>query len=907
MAEVDGIPEARENSLGVPSNSLGEAIYRQCRAALLAEMSMTEEKNSIPRVIPRHAATAMGHSQKTHEGEYMELSDVFPDRCQISKSQASNELLLDMQHHEWLGDSGWLSRAGNHSATLSGETGSPLDLPPWRLFRVPDEFESLGILRFGGSINFLPRPIQVLQVRENISATRDTLTVLPCGGGKSVELWILPAYALLCHISALDEGGQIDFITKHLVALRENTKDDLARALAASILQDTAVQKAIAFAKADVSEKPSRNLINVVFVPTIPLKESLLAELNALHLIRAEDWNSDTRSRVKSAMASRLKGGVQKGHSSNFQILVCTSQFGCGDESREDLEKYMKEGQVGKLFADECDAAVVDRNWREDMIRFGKVKRIMVPMGGLSGTVSMDLQKETLICLSSRAGRQTIEARIKASTVSSQGLTGTDVQNELIDSYGIIRAKCSIPPHLRHAVLKVKGERFSLETWLCSLICTLFRREGKRAIQVILPTRHCVDVMKIQMKSYLETNQNNSNIKVLSFQGGDDAQSFNASWTSTPKEGDLLLAFTTTAAARGVNAPLCDCVLLINLEYGLSMAVQGAHRAGRRGQASDVIFVDAKGTSLSGRKRSREDDDVFRSNLEAANVNIHDPAVSRALSNVPLQKYITSNTCRRLLLHQEMDNGSKASLVEATNGCCDLCDNTWAKKLQSYSDAAMSEAKEATDGSTDNNPAQHEARTIQHIEQQTLNREVEDAVVRFFKTQRDRSTWRNYSNDMEGACDFELGTFLGASPTSQAPAKICPDCGDYRSGCDRHGCCSKDAVWGQLMRKNCAVSRDILDNSDSNQGILNRPILLKGLFFFALRHEEGYASAKAHYIGSDYPPRIPFSWDDNPGTVSERSNGFAAAVKWASIPNNNISFWDAVRKSIDVAPISNRL
>ena len=109
--------------------------------------------------------------------------------------------------------------------------------------------------KFAGDLKFNETASQMDLAVESISACRDSLHILECGGGKSFCLWALSGYAFAVNLvkSGLDSAGREDKLSKRLKKCGRlgNTTE-----LAKQILLDPSVLKLLAFAGNDLDPPP---------------------------------------------------------------------------------------------------------------------------------------------------------------------------------------------------------------------------------------------------------------------------------------------------------------------------------------------------------------------------------------------------------------------------------------------------------------------------------------------------------------------------------------------------------------------------------------------------------------------------------------------------------------------------
>jgi hypothetical protein len=901
------VTEKREMCLGVPFGTLPDRSFRQVRAAMATALDAEDKKEHIRSLpIPNVLAKGFNHSSRTHAMQYSELCKSFPGE-RILLREAENARIQDQRYHIWTGAAGWGGRNGNISSNPGREKIEPNQINGWRHLRLVGPQEALGLLRLGGNHGWESRPLQQSMVIEAITGARDALFIQSCGGGKSSIAWIFQVYAIAVSLARLDDSMRHSALLRLLQQqVQEGARN--CQELATTILADDAVIKLFEFAKKDPTPPP-KYLVSLVLVPTEVLKRSAIQECNRTNLMKARELKAQNLEEISNAIRARETVEVSTDIPDGFHVLVLTTAFAITPIARQRLEEFCESGMISAIIYDEVDSVLLDRSWRNDAIQASRILRGMVPIYGLTGTLQNCLVEELGHALNSRLGRQSTETGFAAQSPLANEVTGdtlAELQADWVARHGIQREVCTIPGHIRHSVINIR-ESMSPDL-LCTCVAELaviLLKQGKKAIQIVLPSRSLVDTMKSKM-DVVNMQSLPARPLILALKSGDNTLEFAKDWMAETDNGQKMVAVTTTAGSRGTNCGICDCVILYNLNYGLQLAIQSAHRAGRKGQSSDVIFLKSKNwNNVAARNDSV--DNFKHVSLAAANVNTADPAVKKALSRESLKCYLSATRCRRLILHEEMDDGSIATLTPTVFGsCCDVCDPNWASQLYSYwEDASKKNESRGGDRIMD-----EEAEQTVLEEQQTqrrLQRNEEQELLAFFTSTNHpyRCYWHDFlhanPNESPGSdvrCRHDLLRFFGNTMFTLEKVTqfhVCHVCGDYTTVCLREGCFGAK-LSGHCVFSCCGISRALLTGfPHANYCPGSRTWML---LLWALRSGAGHARVQSWFSsrnGGDIPDRTPFSWEDEyDENIGAARVCWGLAMEWISIHENNTDLWKAI-------------
>lgn len=854
--------------------------------------------------VDRLAARAFNHQLNTHNMSYLETK--IEGKFVLSIPDVQRAMMLDISAGIYVGIEGFGLRPGDVTLNESKSVlRKPQILDDWRRFRGFSSSEAVGLLKLIASIKYQARgEDQRWLVAESCSGARDTTMVYRCGTGKTAAHYSLPGFSLACVLANTDEK-QLSRKLCELLANGPSSNGGNQEELARKILSDTDVQALLNLAKTDEYPPPA-SLFNFVVVPYRATRESLVSDLNNTNLISTLSWHSGTFEQGAQAInrAIELSNGSPFS-TGTYQVLVLTAAFAVSERVKPLIEKANMSGVVGYMGLDECHLALTNVDFSTELTRIRQIRRGPTPINCTTGTLQNGLNVAMSRCIGSlesynRSYTRTAVSRYLPSPEISDPRKVLEDKETYRSSNGLWRSATTIPAHLAHSVLEVdkiepSGSFLAQLHKFAESMCgnCVGSADGDGRILILCGTRE----MAVELYEHVERKKKEVAI-LLGGMESSEIELFHRKWT----HGTVKLGIATTSGTVSLNNVDCEIVIHVNLIFGMQVYMQGANRAGRRGQRALSVFMYARGTTFQ--PSLFVDEELAARNLsyQAMGIDTRNEEFAEAISVGAMKKFVYREQgaplCRRQRLGHIMDgDGFPAPegdevIIEGRKWkwCCDQCSpslsglirRTWHQCRAAESEPAPAHSPRSPIGQPTNRPfVRAPPRTLfqQRETPADAARRVEsselDALGQFLSLQstsrtiplRSHSTcciWHPntvmHSEIKEkvwdhAPCKKAFCEFIGV----QSPnGSFCFKCGDaFVSG---HGIKCKFAIpWSNVTCNSCKVNKSIRQCDRYN--CPNDRIF--GLILWAMRSESGHEATKAEFnrirVGGflEYPKRLP--------------------------------------------------
>ena len=661
--------------LGLPDDSiLTLAMYRQVHAAMSNAVVGGLADDRSFRSIKERAARGFGHSVETDTHNYG-VSVLGSDGL-LHDRYIDEEMSLCMAFSDYLFIGGWCCVGGNSHVTPEGVERDVNVLPPWRRFRALSDLEAHGLLVLSAyGTRTLPRaPAQAHIASAAVSCFRDTNFVYPCGYGKTLANFALPAYQLVGWL--LRRAGPCDDPRDLLTFFQEHVESE-GRPFDVeewdAILGSESVKAFLEFVRKDPVPPPTYTK-TLVISPFKAVIHELHNELQATNLVRSVILDRNSLPNVCSELEMARNAALANepwASPGTFDVIVLTAAFAVQPDVRVVLENAMSDGLVASLNVEEAHAFLGNVSFQPDLRKLTFIRRTGVPLVGISGSVHSEMEQELSEFLLSGAGAMSPHDKLAMDdgTTHSVQLSGsglTERREHFLSSMGTFRPDSTIPLHIRHAVLDDNLSSGYDSDDNLERIARFAGRLGSGSVLLLCPTPKFVERLgKVAAEMHGPSN-------VFTLAGGmDDSRvmAFHAGWT----HGEARFALATSVAAQCLNNPRCDTVVWLYSYYGICTLVQGACRAGRKQQPSTHVFLHSRAKFASS----------LRS--DARKTNIHRPRVQRALCSQSMVDFLCTDRsqarCRRVTLSLEMDGRPLPPNEGGSDWCCDVCDAGFLEEL----------------------------------------------------------------------------------------------------------------------------------------------------------------------------------------------------------------------------------
>lgn len=920
--------EVIQHLLGVPVRleSLRQLL---CTLVVEAHKHLQDVK---PRARFDSLARGFNHSVHTHFSSYM-VQHQDQQHAVVTTFELEMEREEDELYHQFLGIAGLDSRK-DKTYCINGQAHDPFALQSFQRFRVFGNSETVGLLRLFCGSHISLNPLQPPMFSEVLSLLRDCLFVYPCGSGKTTSIWVPHAYALFCETMALPEQECIRNLCDEL---------GLETGEALEALGDPAIQALTSFAASDNQGRIPRGAVTFAIVPTRILAEDIVKSISEVRGIKAIRWHQGTEGTIRVALENLIQARRNRvctyKRIAAYDVIVMTVAQADTEPTRRLMEQAVEAGIVLQIAIDEAHTVLFDLAWMQQLIRIRQLRRQNVRFLLLTGTLHTDLVPELAACLHSSIGTPTVEAIQGSSLERSIFKCPTNdflgLHKEWTGQFGIHRSKPTIPSNLRFAVLEVEklDSDFYLHVgYFASKLLSLEPPLAKK-IHILVAQRHEVRYLKLVLEEVAPQ------IQVCSLVGGsseEDFQSFQSLW----REEATQIAVTTTVGAQGINNQDCDCVIWTPAYYGTQLLVQGAARAGRKKQKSNVIVFH----SPKEYEKELKSDQPRLSFMpyQDAGVNTVKPKVAACLSIDSMKQFFKPPDdlpCRRANLERSVDGLASDSSApsEEERWCCDLCNLAWGNRLRGQlgaSKVASSrlgvEAKtalfqrmtEAHASPIQPDPPTTAARALGSQNTASLDEDV--ALLAARQRAGTVSTFFNQSPTRDGhqCCHWhssiarhqvidqgELFSFdkrtKTKTPCFEDALTWCGYSSQEASSRDLYFCFKCFDRYRRKQWHSCTFERrHTSDGFCGRCGWVGRHSCQRdsnwGLVLWAFRSKNGYEMVKANFkskfTSSPFPERVPFflHGSHNEQELRQRIQLGKQALDWLQLPNNNHQFWDCV-------------
>ena len=431
-----------ERAFGQVEGSLPAPILRMMWASVVA----CELKNVV--LIPRHegAFDGFNHSSATHKLRYIQ-TDSHGGHNRTVNELAEEGWLLDALFATKLGIAGYDFDPAKMSMNLDSKplNSNPLPGPSDKLVLF-DQNETVGLLRLGSNIGAESREIQPRIVQEVVTGFRDAMFTIRCGGGKTIAVYGVAIYECAKKLAKLPVDKQEGALQR---VLHQRLSPPLALVQAHSILADVHVQELLHMAAND--PRPAREGVSLVIVPTTVLADSMVDDLNRMHLIRSIRWNQ----RNHDDLASRME---EKSIINTFEVIVVVSAFAVSHRNLNIISDLCKDALLAQIVFDEAHCVLLDK-YRSDLGKFRYVTRWNVPIYTLSGTLHSRLEPQLRYALSFSLGSESEACeKLKENVIAPTAMSRA--RRELLtktwlECKGCIRTSYTVPEHVSHHVLDI--------------------------------------------------------------------------------------------------------------------------------------------------------------------------------------------------------------------------------------------------------------------------------------------------------------------------------------------------------------------------------------------------------------------------------------------------------------------
>lgn len=291
----------------------------------------------------------------------------------------------------------------------------------------------------------------------------------------------------------------------------------------------------------------------------------------------------------------------------DYDVIVLTMAQMDTEDTRYEVEDAVQNGTIFRIVYDEAHTALFDLAWMRQLIRLRQLRRRCVGFALLTGTLHVDLMSELAACLHSTIGSETPEAIHGSSPDRAvHTLAGADqfsaFRREWIQNRGVYRCKPTVPTYLRFGVQVVDSVDNEFYLRLALMAKDFLSRDsvedlGASKIHILVGERpevlYVIEALRVVLPDVPTCSLvGNSSDAVV--------DEFHKAW-HLPQ---TLVAVTTTVGAQGLNNRLVDCVFWSPAYYGSQLALQGAARAGRKKQKSNVIMFHSPKEFDSQKKRN---------------------------------------------------------------------------------------------------------------------------------------------------------------------------------------------------------------------------------------------------------------------------------------------------------------